>query len=648
LASQAAPTDDKTSAAILTTSNRDTACPPKSRIVKSDIINVLQRFPSLHRLIEPMEALLSNDGDDSLGWFGIPAGTVLFSEGDPAPDAFILLSGRLGVFIGGDTAGAPIAAVSPGEFVGEMGLISDEPRSATVIALRDSDLLRLRKDAVERLMASHSGMAMCIIELLTARLRRTSRTRQLVDATRSIAVVPLHTPLLDPKFAEHLAAALRAHLPGMREITARDSLREHEFQRTTGNDPTVLLYVADSPRSAWGRRCIRQADHVIFAADAGASISSDAAGLIAYADELHRPGDLVLINSTDARTASGGTPWLAKFSSERILHIRSSRAQDYARLARLSCGRGIGLVFSGGGARAFAHIGIVKAFASAGIPIDLIGGTSMGSLVASLVAAEMPPEMIAQTLRHAFIARNPFNDYIFPLLSLARGRKMTRLLKEHCGELLIENLWKTFFCISANLSTGNTMVHKTGLLWRALRASVGIPGIYPPWIENGEILVDGGLMLNFPTTTMSALRRGPVIGVEVAPEKIFVATATEIEEKSLLWLFLKGRKEVPSIVRILMRASLVNGEAQSAAVRAAADIVIRPDVGSISMLSFKAVDRAIEAGYRAGMDAVPQVQRLIAEASGARGADPRGSADAATFIRIPHQMVDEALVPKIA
>jgi predicted acylesterase/phospholipase RssA len=97
-----------------------------------------------------------------------------------------------------------------------------------------------------------------------------------------------------------------------------------------------------------------------------------------------------------------------------------------------------------------------------------------------------------------------------------------------------------------------------------------------------------------------------------------------------------------------MRASLVNGEAQSAAVRAAADIVIRPDVGSIPMLSFKAVDRAIEAGYRAGMDAVPQVQRLIAEASGTRSADPPGFAGGATFMPMPHQMLDEALVPKIA
>jgi NTE family protein len=615
--------------------------------VKTDIINVLQRFPSLHRLIEPMEALLSEDGAASLEWFGIPAGTLLFSEGDPAPDAFILLSGRLGVFIGGDTAGAPIAAVSAGEFVGEMGLISDEPRSATVIALRDSDLLRLPKEVVERLMSSHSGMAMCIIELLTGRLRRTSRTHELAAATRAIALVPLDAALVDANFVDRMAGALRAHLPGLRAIMPGDAFRQQELQRAPGAQPTALLCVADGPTSAWGRRCIRQADHVIFVANANTSISGDAAGSIAYAAELHRTSDLVLINSANARVASGATLWLSYFRSERILHVRTGHADDYARLARLSCGRGIGLVFSGGGARAFAHVGIVKAFASAGIPVDLVGGTSMGSLVASLVATEMPPDVIAQTLRHAFIARNPFNDYIFPLLSLARGRKMTRLLKEHCGELLIENLWKTFFCISSNLSVGSTMVHNTGLLWRALRASVGIPGIYPPWIENGEILVDGGLMLNFPTTTMSALRRGPVIGVEVVPEQTFFSTASEIEEKSLLWLFLKGRKEVPSLVRILMRASAVNGEAQSAAVRAAADILIRPEVGSIPMLSFKAVDRAIEAGYRAGIEAVPQIRRLIAEADARTGTATLQLLIGGTPGNM-HPMRDKAVVPHIA
>src|SRR4026208_669917 len=101
--------------------------------LKSLILDALGGFPSLRLLMGPLDELLSNEASTAIEWFGIPAGTVLFREGEPAPDAFILLSGRLGVFIGDDPSSTPIAAVSAGEFVGEMGLISEEPRSATVI-----------------------------------------------------------------------------------------------------------------------------------------------------------------------------------------------------------------------------------------------------------------------------------------------------------------------------------------------------------------------------------------------------------------------------------------------------------------------------------------------------------------------------------
>lgn len=582
--------------------------------MNSRILEALRGFPSLHSLIEPLDQLLRSEGDAAFDWFGIPAGTILFREGDSAPDAFILLSGRLGVFLGDDSSAPPIAAVSAGEFVGEMGLISDEPRSATVIALRDSDLLRLPKGAIQTLMRSHHGVAMCVIQLLTRRLRRTSRTRELTRGIRNMAVLPLSRQPIDTRFVEEFVASLRRSAIQVDIVTGEAARRQAELPQDGEDDAQrISLYIADGMHSAWARRCIRQADHVIFLANAKETLKYDCGEAISYAAQLHRTSDLVLLNESDSAAPSGATDWLTSFSSEHILHIRAGSRDDYDRIARLSCRRGIGLVFSGGGARAFAHIGVVKAFVSAGIPIDLVGGTSMGSLVASLVAAELSPDAIADKLRDAFLAQNPLNDYIFPLLSLARGRKLTRLLKYHCGEAVIEDLWKTFFCVSANLSTGSTMVHKRGPLWRALRASVGIPGIYPPWVENGEILVDGGIMLNFPTTTMAALQRGPVVGVEVSPETTFMATATDIEEKSLLWLFLKGRREVPSIVRLLMRSSIVNGEAQSAAGRAAADVLIRPDVGEIRMLSFKAFDTAIEAGYRAAMESIPQIQQLMAD-----------------------------------
>ena len=119
---------------------------------------------------------------------------------------------------------------------------------------------------------------------------------------------------------------------------------------------------------------------------------------------------------------------------------------------------------------------------------------------------------------------------------------MRRLLMEHCGDAEIENTWKTFFCVSANLSSGEAMVHKEGYLWRALRASAAIPGLVPPMVVDGQLFVDGGIINNFPASVLSSMLRGPVVGVDVTSDWKLEAQAVGIEDKSLLWLLGKGRK----------------------------------------------------------------------------------------------------------
>jgi NTE family protein len=261
-------------------------------------------------------------------------------------------------------------------------------------------------------------------------------------------------------------------------------------------------------------------------------------------------------------------------------------------------------------ARAFAHIGVIKAFAEAGIPIDLVAGTSMGAMVAASVALGHQPDVMIEKFLRAF-RRNPIADYTVPIIALTRGRRMRRLLMEHCGDALIENTWTNFFCVSANLSIGEAMVHKEGYLWRALRASAAIPGLVPPMVVDGQLFVDGGIINNFPASVMSSMLRGPVVGVDVTSDWKLEAQVVDIEDKSLLWLLGKGRKEAPNIVRILTRSGTISGDLQTAANRAAVDILIHPELGSIDMWSFRALDKAVEAGYRyraaaAGIERIKQ------------------------------------------
>jgi NTE family protein len=203
---------------------------------------------------------------------------------------------------------------------------------------------------------------------------------------------------------------------------------------------------------------------------------------------------------------------------------------------------------------------------------------------------------------------------MIPIIALTRGRRMRRLLMEHCGEALIENTWKNFFRVSANLSSGEAMVHKDGLLWRALRASAAIPGVVPPMVLDGQVFVDGGIMNNFPASVMGSLLRGPVVGVDVTSDWTLETQTSDIEDKSLFWLLRKGPREAPNIVRILTRSGTISGDLQTAANRAAADLLIHPELGSIDMWSFRALEKAVEVGYRAADAAIERIKRgLVTE-----------------------------------
>jgi NTE family protein len=574
-------------------------------------LGVLRRVPSLAPLFQPIGDELLSKLEPMLEWFGIAAGMVLFREGDPAPDAYVVISGRLGVFVAAKADLIPVAQISPGEIVGEMSLISREPRSATVVALRDSEVVRLPRDAAARLMDASPQVALFVMRLLAGRLRERTRTRMLRQTIDSIAIVSLTEPLADPRFADQLTDAFRQI---GREVAVADnpeSEPQPDWLSSTSALRRLLIYIAGRDLPSWARRCIRQSDRVVFVANAAAGPVSARLWTIDYAAALHRDADLVLINGANSAVPTGGTEWLPHFPNDRILHVRAGNAGDAARVARLVLRQGIGLVLSGGGARAFAHIGVIKALSEAAIPIDLVAGTSMGALVAASVALDHRPARMIETFLRAF-RRNPVADYTIPIIALARGRRMRQILIEACGEALIENTWKNFFCVSVNLSSGEAMIHNKGLLWRALRASIAIPGVVPPMVMGGELFVDGGVINNFPTNLMSSLLRGPVVGVEVTTNFKLEAQVEDIEQKSLLWRLSRGRKDTPNIVRILTRSVTINGDLERAANRAAADVLIQPQLGSIDLLSFREFDRAVELGYQAAAGAIEHIKKELA------------------------------------
>jgi NTE family protein len=231
------------------------------------------------------------------------------------------------------------------------------------------------------------------------------------------------------------------------------------------------------------------------------------------------------------------------------------------------------------------------------VPFDHLGGTSMGAIIAAGLAQEWPVEELAERMRATFVAGNPLNDFTLPLIAIVRGKKVTQRLREHFGEISIEEMPLPFFAVSSDLTTGRIHVHREGLLWRALRASVALPGILPPVTHHGHLLVDGGVMNNLPVDVMREQgNAGPIIACDITGEVNMQAQDPNYGERPwrLLW---KGFRGSPSILSILMRSGTVGSEAQRRVVREQCDYLIEPPMPDINLRDWKKFDQAIQEGY---------------------------------------------------
>jgi NTE family protein len=201
-------------------------------------------------------------------------------------------------------------------------------------------------------------------------------------------------------------------------------------------------------------------------------------------------------------------------------------------------------------------------------------------------------------VRDAFVTNRPLSDLTVPLIALYRGAKVSALLQKHFGDINIEEMPKPYFCVSSDLTSGRDYVHRTGLLWRALRATVALPGILPPvTAEGGHLLVDGGVMNNLPVDVMEQEARGPIIAVDVSGEIDLHADDERYGERSWLSLIKERMQGSPSIISILMRAGTVGSNLQRKNARALADFLYEPPLEGIGMRDWKAFDHAIEQGY---------------------------------------------------
>jgi NTE family protein len=558
---------------------------------------VLADLPPLEVLDPDTLAALAPD----LPWINLPGGRALFNQGEPADALYILVSGILGVVVTTPERGQHlIASVRSGETVGEMSLITGEPHSATIVALRDSELVVMPKEIFARLIAEQPKFLAFLNRLLVDRLYRTTLKTGATAPNAAVAVVPIDRSVP----IDELIGALIDRLK-------RAGKRVHRFGDDMSGQPIewfdeieqshdLVLYQAgpaEPELDGWSRFCLRQADRIMLVGRPMSRIPDPLP--VAPTDKGGRVLPIELVVIEPERAGRHAHPPLGPERFNAIHHIRLHEDGDIRRLARHMGGIAIGLVLAGGASRGFAHIGVIRALRESGIPIDRIGGTSMGAIVGACVAADWNDDEIAERMHIAFVRNNPLDDYHMPWVSLFGGKSVDRLLQASFGETLIEGLWRPFYAVSTNLTRGGMYVHRAGTLWQALRASVAIPGVLPPVLQDGEVLVDGGVIDNFPVDVMAAERKGPIIGIDVAGDRALMpGSEVPLNRHGVIGWFRPDTSPLPGIVSILMRAGTVSSQLQTSIAKSQTTLLIEPALSQVPLLDWQSFDRAVEAGYR--------------------------------------------------
>ncbi|HEY6134519.1 MAG TPA: patatin-like phospholipase family protein [Rubrivivax sp.] len=588
---------------------------------------------------------------EQLQWVELVGGQTLMEQGDPGDSMYLSVSGRLRAYVRQDDGTQRmVREMGRGQVIGEMSLFTDEPRSATVVAIRDSVLVRLDKSQFKALLSRSAQVAVALTRQTIHRLKTEHQTARFA-APVTIGLMPVSDGVDPRRFTDDLAAQLgkRARVrvvdsaavdaelgqPGAAngssadvELNRRISLLLDEIE----SDHDFVLLLSDTTPTPWTHRCSRHCDELLLLADA-----TQPPLVHAIEDEclVRRPPRteaaeiLVLLHAADVKCPRGTAAWLARRPVADHFHIRPTLERDMARLARLQSRTAVGLVLAGGGARGFAHLGVWRALRESGIEIDCVGGTSMGAVMATLVASDQPYEQVMDLTRKAF-KLNPTGDFNFvPLMSLIKGQRLRNAVRRSVDTLLgtqangqvdIEDLWKNYFCIATNYSQAREQPLRHGDLVRSVIASTAIPGALPPVVLGGDLLCDGGTFNNFPVDVMRARRGiGTVIGVDLNFKK---PRRMEFDDVPGTWALLRDRLRpraqqryrLPTLSAYLLNVTILYSMSRQREARGQTDIYFNPPLDRVGMLQWNRFDQIVEQGHTHALQvlAEPETQKRLA------------------------------------
>ena len=363
----------------------------------------------------------------------------------------------------------------------------------------------------------------------------------------------------------------------------------------------------------WTRACLQHADEVLLLADAkaNAGLSETETKLLSDDAITMARRTLVLLHGPDTQTPQGTARWLAPRGRPRHFHIRPHLPADIARMARVISGRATGLVFGGGGARGFAHVGVYRALEAVGEAIDFIGGSSIGALMGTLVALDVRSGEMERGVREGFLnypkgsITGDFN--LLPMLSLLTGTRsrdsLARSVRRYAdGDIDMEDTWKPFFVMAADFSHGREVVLDHGPLVRNVSASFAIPGVLPPILMNGNLMFDGSTFNNLPVDVMARMGVGRIIGVDVTGEATRPLDVEDVPGTlALLWDRLQPQarqryRRLPTMPETMLMSTFITSISRQRVQRRYADLLFRPNLPGMGLLDWHRFDEAVTEG----------------------------------------------------
>ncbi|XP_053329786.1 patatin-like phospholipase domain-containing protein 7 isoform X2 [Spea bombifrons] len=611
--------------------------------------------------------------DFALDWMEVEAGRAVYRQGDKSDSTYIVLNGRLRSVIRKDDGKKQLTGeYGRGDLIGVVEALTHQPRATTVHAVRDSELAKLPEGALTSIKRKFPQVVTRLIHLLGEKILGSLQqvngpltghglglhtTGNKWDSGNpasnlsTVAILPVSEDVPLTAFTLELKHALSAVGPTLLLTSdnikqrlgsaALDSVHEYRLSSWLGQQEDIhriVLYQSDYCLTPWTQRCIRQADCILIV---GLGEQEPTVGELEKMLEntaVRAQKQLILLHKEDGPPPFRTVEWLNMrswcsghlhlscphrvFSKrslpkliemyERVSQKPPDRHCDFSRLARVLTGNAIALVLGGGGARGCSQVGIIKALIESGIPIDVIGGTSIGSFMGALYAEERSfNRMKIRAREWCMDMTSVFKkvlDLTYPITSMFSGAAFNNSISSIFKDKQIEDLWIPYFNITTDITASAMRVHTDGCLWRYVRASMSLSGYMPPLCDpkDGHLLMDGGYINNLPADVARSMGAKVVIAIDVG-SRDETDLANYGDSLSGWWLLWKRWNPLAEKVKVLNMAEIQTRLAYVCCVRQLEMVMnneyceyIRPPIDRYGTLEFGKFDEICDVGFQHG------------------------------------------------